>query len=157
MVATSWEIGGVFGGTQDAEFAEASQRFLRRVAAGELTLLVSTEVLRELRDAPEAVRAALDAIGEAHLQQFPVGPEVIELADAYIAAGVLPQRCWPDALHVAAATVAQADLIVSWNFKHIVNYDRISRYNAVNALNGYRQIDIRSPAEIAYGPEDEDL
>jgi hypothetical protein len=46
---------------------------------------------------------------------------------------------------------------VSWNFRHIVNYDRIARYNAVNVLNGYRPIEIRSPAEVAYGDETEDL
>ncbi len=58
-----------------------------------------------------------------------------------------------DAIHVAAATVAGADLVLSWNFKHIVNYDRIHKYNAVNLLNGYRQIDIRSPMELTHGEE----
>lgn len=53
-----------------------------------------------------------------------------------------------DARHVAAATVAGADVIVSWNFRHIVNRERIRRYNAVNALNGYREIEIYSPQEM---------
>ena len=62
-----------------------------------------------------------------------------------------------DKSHVAAATVARADLILSWNFKHIVNYDRIHKYNGVNALNGYKAIEIHSPLELVYGDEDEDI
>lgn len=57
----------------------------------------------------------------------------------------------------AAATVAGANLLVSWNFKHIVNYDRIHKYNAINQLNSYLQIEIRSPMEMGYGNEDQDL
>ena len=87
----------------------------------------------------------------------PVSPDAEKLADAYVAAGVLGKASRADGLHVAAATVAGADLIVSWNFKHIVNYNRIRRYNAVNALNGYRSLEIRSPAEVAYDDENEDL
>lgn len=52
--------------------------------------------------------------------------------------------------HVAAATIAKADLIVSWNFKHIVNYGRIKKFNGVNQIEGYGQIDIRSPLEVVY-------
>ena len=53
-----------------------------------------------------------------------------------------------DALHVASATIAGADLILSWNFKHIVSYDRIQLFNGVNILQGYRALDIRSPLEM---------
>ena len=62
-----------------------------------------------------------------------------------------------DALHVAAATVARADLILSWNFKHIVNYQRIRRFNGVNALEGYVAIEIRSPLELGDEIENEDV
>ena len=53
-----------------------------------------------------------------------------------------------DALHVAIATVSGCDIIVSWNFKHIVHYDKIALYNAVNRINGYKDIFINSPAEV---------
>ena len=52
-------------------------------------------------------------------------------------------------MHVAAASIAGADLLLSWNFKHVVNYNRIQKYNAVNLLNGYQPIDIRSPMEMS--------
>ena len=147
----------VFGGVNDDEFAEPSRQFLARLKGGEFTVVVSAELLRELGSAPTAVRKELDDISDELLERVAVDLPVETLADAYVAAGVLGKGSRSDAIHVAAATVAGADLIVSWNFKHIVNYDRIRKYNAVNILKGYRPIEIRSPAEVAYGDEGEDL
>ncbi len=143
----------VFGGAIDEEFAQSSRPFFERLERGEFTLLVSTETLRELGAAPPVVREVFQRIAEEHLESVPVGAEVEGLADAYIAAGILGKASRSDAIHVAAATVAEADLIVSWNFRHIVNLNRIAKYNAVNVLNGHRPIEIRSPAEVAYGNE----
>jgi len=56
-------------------------------------------------------------------------------------------KSWADALHIATATVAGVDLLVSWNFKHIVNARRIRAFNGVNVRAGYSQIDIRTPRE----------
>jgi len=114
---------------------------------------VSPQVLRELTLAPRTVQELFDTIPESSLETVPVGSAVEALADAYLAAGVLKSGSRDDALHVAAASVANADLIVSWNFRHIVNYGRIRKYGAVNVLPGYRPIEIRSPAELAYGDE----
>jgi len=83
-----------------------------------------------------------------------VDPEVEALADAYVLARVIGQASRADAIHVAAATFAEADMILSWNFKHIVNFNRIGKYNAVNVLNGYKAIEIRSPAEVVHDDED---
>lgn len=141
----------VFGGVADEEFSEPSRRFFERLHCGEFSLVVSTEVLRELSVAPKIVRNEYDKIPRQSVESVPVSPEVEFLADAYVAAGVLGKASRSDAIHVAAATVAEVDLIVSWNFRHIVNFDRIGKYSAVNVLNGYRPIDIRSPAEVAYG------
>ena len=69
-------------------------------------------------------------------------------AAAYLTARVVPTASEGDALHVAAATVAGVNLIVSWNFKHIVNYRRIQLFNSVNPAMGYPLIDIRSPLEL---------
>jgi len=59
-----------------------------------------------------------------------------------------------DAEHIASASVADVDFVVSWNFKHIVHYDKISGYQAVNLLNGYRQIRIYSPREVIENDEE---
>lgn len=119
--------------------------------------MVSAELLRELASAPAAAKKQLDDIPDEFLERVAVDPTVESLADAYVAAGVLGKASRSDAIHVAAATVGRADLIVSWNFRHIVNYDRIRKYNAVKRLSGYGLIEIRSPAEVAYGDEGQEV
>ena len=80
-----------------------------------------------------------------------------ELAKSYIDANVLGQASEGDALHVAAATVAGADLILSWNFKHIVNFDKIRGFNSVNVSQGYRSLTILSPFEVSYDEQNENI
>ncbi len=147
----------VFGGTEDEEFVEASRRFFERVRGGRYLVLVSRVVLDENERAPEEVRQVLADLPPGSVEEIPIDDEVDALAQAYIHAGVLGSRRIADATQVAAATVARADLILSWNFKHLVNYDRIRKFNGVNALNGYPQIEIRSPLEVSYGDEDQDV
>lgn len=90
------------------------------------------------------------------MQLIPVDERVLALRDAYVAAGIVTVKWADDAAHVAAATVTEADLIVSWNFRHIVHFDKIRLYNAVNAMKAYRSVEIRSPLEVI-DYEDEDL
>ena len=84
-----------------------------------------------------------------------VTAETIQLQQAYLGAGIVSERFATDALHVALATVSGASMIVSWNFRHIVNFQKIPKYNAVNKLHGYSDIAIYSPLEvIEYEDED---
>ena len=147
----------VFGGTQDEEFTESSRRFFQRVRNGEFSVLISQVSLDELSLAPDAVRAVLGDLPEQQVQRVAITDEVKALADAYITAGAIGEANVDDALHVAAATVARADVIVSWNFRHIVNFQRIRRFNGVNLASGYPMLDIRSPLEMDYGDQDEDI
>ncbi len=52
-------------------------------------------------------------------------------------------------LHIALATVADADIVVSWNFRHIVRFDKIRAFNAVNMEAGYKALAIHSSREVA--------
>lgn len=70
------------------------------------------------------------------------------MAKKNIEAKVVGETSYTDCLHIALATIHSADILVSWNFKHIVNVIRIIGYNAVNHKEGYKQIDIRSPREL---------
>jgi hypothetical protein len=144
----------VFGGVFDAEFETESRAFFDLVRAGRFTLLVSDVSRREVTQAPEQVESVFNQM-LAYMRLVPVDQEVLSLRDAYLSAGILSEKWADDAAHVAAATVAEADLIVSWNFRHIVHFDKIRLYNAVNALRGYRELDIRSPLEIIEYEEDE--
>ena len=74
--------------------------------------------------------------------------EAIILSQQYLKEGALTNRFADDALHIALATINKVDALISWNFKHMVNFFRIRQYNAVNLKNGYSMIDIRSPKEI---------
>ncbi len=147
----------VFGGTADEDFATGSRMFFDRVHQGDFVLLISQITLDELTGAPENVQQVLKDLPDDSLVQVANDDEVRALAQAYLDAGVLGSSSIADALHVATATVARADLVLSWNFRHIVNYDRIHKYNGVNALKGYPPVEIHSPLEMSYDYEKKDI
>jgi hypothetical protein len=138
----------VFGGCFDDEFGEASQAFFRDVAASRFVVVVADVVLRELALAPEQVRGVLRGLPRDAVERIPLSDEIGRLRDAYIREGVLGRASRNDAEHVASASVAVADLLISWTFKHIVHFDKITGFEAVNLLHGYRPIRIYSPLEV---------
>ncbi len=138
----------VLGGCEDDEFREPSRRLVEAFRRGELTLVLSELTVRELETAPEEVRAVLGRVPSVHIEALALSPEAEELAAAYIADGAIGARMRADALHIALATLARVDVLVSWNFKHIVNLKRIHAYNAVNLKRGYPLLEIRTPREV---------
>ena len=138
----------VFGGVLDEEFCAPSRGLIERAVQGEVRFLLSDLAVEELTNAPQGVKDAVSSIPRQNMERVPVGAEAKSLAAAYMTSRVVPAASEGDALHVAAATVAGANLIVSWNFKHIVNYRRIQLFNSVNLAMGYPLIDIRSPLEL---------
>lgn len=138
----------VFGGCFDEEFAEESRGFFNDVRRGRFVLVVSPVLLRELEGAPEEVRRVLADLPDEYVESMGDDPGIMELREAYLAAGVVGESCRSDAEHVASGTVADVDLIASWNFKHIVHFDKISGYNGVNLLTGRRLVRIFSPREV---------
>jgi len=144
----------VFGGVFDEEFSAPSKRFFDEVRSGALHLVLSVTVQQELADGPPEVQALVeDLAGVAEVVDLPA--EAFDLQAAYLQQGVVPGSCAMDALHVAAATVWDCAVIVSWNFRHIVNYRRIRLYNAVNALTGHNPVAIHTPLEVVSGEEEE--
>jgi predicted nucleic acid-binding protein len=97
----------------------------------------------------------LNTIQEVQKEKIRLSVEAIELANKYIAAKVVGKTSRADCQHIAMATISKADVLLSWNFKHIVNLDRIRGYNGINFQNGYTMIEIRTPKEITkYGNEE---
>ena len=139
----------VFGGVHDSEFRAPSQRFFAAVRAGGLTILVSAATAEEIADAPESVGETF-RVHEPHMELVENSAEVTRLAQAYLAARVVSRAARVDALHVATASVAHADVLVSWNFKHLVQLKRIRGFHSVNLAHGYPLIEIRSPLEVIY-------
>jgi len=144
----------VFGGIFDEEFAEHTKQFFAEIDAGYFALVTSAIVEAEIEPAPKKVRnffARYESVAEI----MQVTHDALLLQQQYIDSGVVTPKSAEDALHVALATVSQCTLIVSWNFKHIVHFDKIPKYNAVNTLSGYGQIGIYSPLEVInYGGDD---
>ena len=138
----------VLGGCEDEEFAEHSVRLMEGFVRGEHVLVLSNLTVQELAAAPAEVRRRLAAVPEAHIETLQLDAEARELAEAYIVAGVLTARMRADAQHIAIATVARVDVLVSWSFKHIVNLQRIHGYNSVNLRKGYPMMEIRTPREV---------
>ncbi|MBI5242707.1 MAG: hypothetical protein HY922_03355 [Elusimicrobia bacterium] len=139
-----------FGGCFDAEFAEDSRRVFEAVLSGRARLLFSEILEAELLDAPDPVRRLFAELPDVARERIVFTPEVEVLAREYVARGVVPGEWLEDCRHVAAATVARADAIVSWNFRHIVKLDKIKGYNQVNLLNGYGVLTIVSPKEVSF-------
>jgi len=138
----------VFGGCHDEEFREDSLRFIEHVSRGRIVLLVSEIVLRELENAPRDVLKVLEGLAPGLVERFPLTRETQELRDAYLKERILSRKWSDDAMHVAAATVARADAIVSWNFKHIVRLDKMKEYQRVNLQLGYGILTIITPKEV---------
>ena len=143
----------VFGGVFDDEFEESSRKLFDQVRGHRFALVVSSLVEDEIADAPPQVE-------DFYLRILPLAetlyltPEALRLRNAYLQAGIVAPKRATDALHVALATVGNCDLIVSWNFRHIVHHDKISRYNAVNTLEGYLAISIHAPIEVVEHEEE---
>jgi hypothetical protein len=116
--------------------------------AGVFIPVLSALLETELRRAPEPVRAVYSELLAIAGEPLPVDDEALDLLGAYEAHAVLGSRFRSDMLHIALATVADVDLLVSWNFKHIVRFDKIRLFNAVNLEQGYKALSIHSPREV---------
>ncbi|HEX8359412.1 MAG TPA: hypothetical protein VF613_04870 [Longimicrobium sp.] len=138
----------VVGGCLDAEFRDPSVQLFERFREGTLVALVSDLLRAEIRPAPPAVQAVLEGLPAAHVEDVLLTAEARRLAESYISAEVISRKLLTDAFHIATATVHRADVLASWNFKHIVNAQRIYGYNSVNVLEGWSLLEIRTPAEV---------
>jgi hypothetical protein len=138
----------VIGGCLDSEFREPSIRLMQLFRTGRAILVLSDLTQLELDGAPASVHGVLNSIPEASRESIELTDEASDLARRYIQEGVLHESKWVDSQHIALATVSRVDVLVSWNFKHIVNLERIRGYNSVNLKAGYPLLEIRTPQEV---------
>ncbi len=146
----------VIGGCFDQEFQEWSNRLFDDFKSGKRIAIVSDITLDELTDAPDRVKDNFETIPEDSIEILTSEIESRELADKYILENAVSTRFYEDALHIAIATINNVSVLASWNFKHIVNLDKIRLYNAVNLKNGFTILEIRTPREILKFVDDED-
>jgi len=78
--------------------------------------------------------------------------EIRKLARSYLSKTNLPEeKCLADALHIANAVVNKCNVILSWNFSHMVNENFIPKFNEANREMGYNDIDILTPETFLKG------
>ena len=138
----------VFGGVFDIEFDEASLHLFERVKLGKVICVFSDLTETELLNAPDNVRVHFKNLPKENIERVVVTDEILVLASKYIEEKVVGETSFDDCIHIATATIYKADILVSWNFKHIVNVYRIRGYNSVNIRSNYHSLEIRSPKEI---------
>ncbi len=140
------------GGYFDEEFNEATIALFQRLENGGIVFVVSDLLDLELINAPKRVSELLHNYSADKFERIELTEEAIELAESYIAENVVGKTSLEDCRHIALATVNKVDVLASWNFKHIVNLERIKGYNSVNLRSGYQMLEIRSPKDlINYG------
>ena len=138
----------VFGGVYDGEFDEVSIQLFEKVRLGQVICVYSDLSEGELFSAPARVKSFFNDLPREYLEIVKVNDEAINLAKSYIEENVVGKTSYDDCVHIALATINKVDILVSWNFKHIVNVYRIRGYNSVNLRLGYRTLEIRSPKDI---------
>jgi len=138
----------VMGGYYDEEFQEATRLLFKRIINKEFEVYFSEINEAELMNAPQQVKEVKNLIPSDCFYYAEMTDETKELALLYISENALGQASRNDAYHIALASVNRVDCLISWNFKHIVNYDKIRMFNAINMRFGYPLINICSPLEF---------
>jgi len=138
----------VFGGYFDVEFEKFTKPLFERINKGEFKVLLSAVLQNELEPAPSKIKNLIVNFKSTFTEFLDEDDDSVYLATEYIKEKVVGRTSYVDCLHIALATINKADLFVSWNFKHIVNIERIRGYNSINIKNGYKQLEIRSPRDL---------
>jgi len=129
-------------------FSYGLNYFSQNIIESDLKILISDVAEDELLDAPKEVKDFVNDIPTKNIIKVELNEESIQLAEKYLEENVVGETSRADCYHIAIATIAKADVLVSWNFKHIVNIQRIHGYNAVNKINSYHKLEIRNPREL---------
>lgn len=145
----------VIGGCFDEEFAPWSNGLMEDFRLGHFDAVTSEVVAAEVEPAPGHVKSKYEELKSFGLEVVEITSEVVELADNYQRRQILSPGYREDGLHIALATLHEVDILTSWNFKHIVHFENIRKFNAVNQEFGYKTIEIRTPREVTnYGSEE---
>lgn len=138
----------VFGGYFEQEFEFWTKLLFNKIIKGEIKMLYSQMTEIELAGAPQHIKDLTKKIADEHIEFLTITDEATQLAEHYIRENVVGKTSRADCVHIAIATLNNADILASWNFKHIVNVTRIRGYNGVNYKLGYKILEIRTPREM---------
>ena len=124
-------------------------QLFKDIAIGKYEAYTSLYVIDELQGAPGEKRDRMIALIEKYgIMVLSLNQEAEQLADVYVEQGVVPLKYRTDGVHIAVAAVNDLDMIISMNFQHIVKRKTKFRTGNINALNGYRSVEICTPMEV---------
>lgn len=138
----------VIGGYFDKDFKEWSRKLFKEFISKKKIAVISDLTLAELEYAPKRVKKLIELLPKDSTEEILLNDEAKVLSNNYIREKTVTEKYLMDTRHIALATIHKVDVLVSWNFKHIVNLYKIRLYNSVNLKYGYSMIDIRTPREI---------
>lgn len=138
----------VIGGCFDPEFQEWSEALMDDFRRGRYIPVISDVTAKEIEPAPDFVKELYNEFLTSSVEVIDIDESALSLVQHYKERSILNQRFMNDMLHIALATIAEVDVLVSWNFKHIVRLDKIRLFNSVNLQQGYKMLNIYSPREV---------
>ena len=134
---------------------ESTVALFKEISAGKYEAFTSAYVLDELEQAPDSKRdKMMSLLSEYNVSVLPYNNEAEALSDIYVSEGMIPYKYRTDGLHIAIAAVNDLDMIISMNFQHIVKRKTKLATGAINAMNGYRAIEIVNPMEVIENEND---
>lgn len=132
------------------ESKAATLRFLELARTGVHDLYISAVVLDEISRAPGELKPRLLRLIQEHSpRMLRFAEHAFRLAQSFLDWGAVPPKKADDARHVAVAVVNEMDMLVSWNFRHLVNVRRREAFRHISAVNGYyKPVHIITPSEV---------
>lgn len=160
------EIKGIFrylcsqlseSGRRTGEDAGETLRLWELFRQGQYQVYISDIVIQEINNCKEdKLQILRDYLKQIEYDIIETDNRTIELAEKFIDFGILRQKSFDDCQHIAAAILAGCDIIVSWNFKHIVNVKTIRGVKVITTLEGYKDLLIYPPSVLLESEENED-
>lgn len=125
-----------------------------KIKAGEYEVFISDVTLDEIDQCYEPKRTLmLEYLDSIEYTVLNVNEEIYDIAYKFIENNVLTTKSFDDCRHISCALVNECDVIVSWNFKHIVNHRTIKGVKLISAITGYNEVSIYSPTILIEGEE----
>ena len=126
----------------------ASNWVIDAAKVGRLVLVISDVTMVEHRRAPKDIQDVLRKVPSASIEIIRISEEAYLLAEAFVEARIITYKWLFDASHVAAATIARVDALLSWNKDHFLNENRLVKFNGIIRLRGHREVVIIRPSEV---------
>ncbi|MEW6608889.1 MAG: type II toxin-antitoxin system VapC family toxin [bacterium] len=133
------------------EKRDVTKDFFDLVRKGEYEVFISEVVLKEISDASELKKTQLGKLIKSYpVIELEITEEAVEMAKSYMAKGILPEKKEDDALHVAIATAAEMDAVVTWNYQHLANLRKAELFHSASLEKGYfKKLEIVTPMEVS--------